>query len=188
MEDLNSAIERCKGKMERILRSEVILKEPSVSIIHCPVEYLREIYKKYVLILKDLKQKYSKWNYGIINLEKELFNLLRDLDYISNEKIAETCKRKDLEINFRGYIIEGLVQEIENCIKSLLESHQQNDPPPFLIIQNIHSCYKHIQTKDIITRIRNQKDVLILILYLQRDKSMPYKSSDYNVNTYFLMR
>jgi hypothetical protein len=171
MDNYEEAIKRCEKKLERIINKEVPLKNPPISIIHSPEKHIKEIYLQYVSMLKRLKSQHPSWDYKILNAEKILFDILRDLDYIDGCKDANTCDRNKLANDLRDSIKDDLIQKIQEGIQILTENNEVRSPPPFLVILNMHACYNYIQTKDLISSLHNlQTNILVLILYLERDR------------------
>jgi len=190
---VKDAIEKCEAILERIIKKEARLRQPPISIIHCPEIYLKEIYIQYVAMLKRLKKRYSEWDYKILNAEKLLFNILKKLEYIDGYCDAKDCRREELAKDLKSSIKDELINTIQEHIQILLKEHNLDGPPSFLVIFNMHACYNYIQTKDLIATIHNlKKDILILILYLQRrsdssSSAEAYKEANYNVNSYPFM-
>lgn len=187
---MSQSFDKLIDYLEKIIRKEEPLRQPPIVIIHCPVELIKNIYMSLVSTLRKLKTKHQQWNYYLLNIEKEIFGILEELDYIGGENYTLTCAREDLERDLSTSVLQELIELVENKIDEILNENLANDYPPFMFLLNMHSCYNYIQTKDIISRIISKEGILILILYLELglsklnpDEDESYKLANYNVHS-----
>ena len=183
------SIDRYKERLGKYVRGELPLRDPSITIIHCQMEYLKTIHKELIFLTIELKIRHPDWNYRILNAEKILFDILRKLRYIDKDNFALSCSRDEFKTNLEGSGKTEFINKIKEELDSLKNNNKINDHPPFLIVLNMHACYNFIQTKDIIAQLINQKGVLLLITYLEgfkREKEPSYKEANYNVNTVYI--
>lgn len=177
-------------KLEKIIKKEEPLRQPPITVVHCPKESIKELYLTFRSKLKEFKLRYSDWNYYLINMEKELFKILDDLEYTDGDKFALNCTREDLTKDLKSSVLQDLIGVIEAQIDQQIKNNKDISYLPFVVLLNIHGCYSFIQTKDIISRIINKKDILIVILYLELSISKlktkedeSYKLANYNVHS-----
>ncbi|MFX0170294.1 MAG: hypothetical protein ACFE9L_00080 [Candidatus Hodarchaeota archaeon] len=188
-EIIELSIDQYKERLNQYILGELPLRDPSITVIHCPKEILIIVHKEFVLFTKEQQIRHPNWHFRIINAEKLLFEILRDYGYIDNEKFAQSCNREELKIDLEGSGRIDFIKKIKEELNKLKETKQTKEHPPFLILLNIHACYNFIQTKDVIAQLINQKGVLLLITYLEgfrKEKDSPYKEANYNVNTVYL--
>ncbi|MHA1371799.1 MAG: hypothetical protein ACTSRA_19025 [Promethearchaeota archaeon] len=190
--NIEKKFEEYREKLERIIKKEVPLRDPAITIVKISVEYVKEVFEKHILLFNKLKNVYPNWTYKIINIEKIFFMLLKKRKYIEWKEFARTMERKGFSKKIQRSIITDLVGEVEKVINELKNSKYSDKYPPFLLILNMHSTYPYIETGDVISRIINEKGVYIIILYIYRkkykkDEPEPYKHANYMVQSQTLI-
>ncbi|MFW9994942.1 MAG: hypothetical protein ACFFD4_23070 [Candidatus Odinarchaeota archaeon] len=186
---MSKSFEQFVEYLEKIITKEEPLRQPPIVIVHCPVKLIKDIYISLVAKLKELKVKHGQWNYYLINMEKKMFDILAELDYIGGDNLALTCSREDLKKDLSASVLKEMVSSVESEIDRIIAANTSSQHPPFVILMNIHGCYDYIQTKDIISRIINKERILILVLYLELglseinpEEDESYKLANYNVH------
>lgn len=182
-------LEDYKLKLKNIIKREIPLRDPAITVIHCPKNNFQQKCVSFMSLISQLHDEFSEWRYRIINAEELLFSLLDEAGYTAEELFVKTNSRDDLRRDLKSNITKKFLSTIDSEIVALKEQYnpQMKNPPPFLIIINMHACYNFIQTKDLIAEIFNQKGVLVLVLYFQyQDNANFYKEANYNVESIFL--
>lgn len=188
----SEAFNSFQNYLEQIITGNIPLRDPSISVVHITPENIEKAHRKILQLFNQFKDKYSQWNFKVVNIEAILFEILKKLRYLKKPFFAKDCRRSELSNDMQNSIKKDLILKVEMEIKKLKESQQKSSKnPSILLIMNFHAAYPYIQTKDLIARIINEKGILILILYLQVDKKTSfekesYKSANYNVHTIYL--
>jgi len=178
-------------ELEKIIKKETPLRDPSISVIHLSKENLEEGYKHQISILKRFKGKYSNWDYKLLNIEKSFFEILKKRRYLEKQQFVKKTSRDVYKNDLKNSIMNDVMDEIQNEVYLLKEKCKHEGNPPFLVLINMHSTYPYIQTKDVISRVINEKGVYIIILYVsdlkhQQGEIESYKYGNYMVHSYFL--
>ena len=63
--DLKDAIEEYEKYLEKIIKKEIPLRDPSICVVHLQKDIFPEQHQEIIYILKRLKQKYSAWTYKV---------------------------------------------------------------------------------------------------------------------------
>jgi hypothetical protein len=105
---------------------------------------------------------------------------------------VKKTERNIYKNDLKNSIMNDVMDIIQNEIYLLKEKCSHNGNPPFLVLINMHSTYPYIQTKDVISRVINEKGVYIIILYVSEFKHHKgeiesYKYGNYLVHSYFLV-
>ena len=166
------------------------LRQPPITIVHFPVEGIKELYTTLRDKLTGFQMKYSGWKFYSLNIEKEIFMILRKLEYTHGDKYALTESRSDLKSDLSNSIKQDLLRKIGELVSKASKENGKNRYPPFVFLLHIHSFYDYIQSKDIITEIINQNNVQIIIPYLETSLTKSnqkgdeiYKLANYNVHS-----
>ena len=177
-------------ELEKIIKLESPLRDPSITIVHCPVKNIKEIYTSFIRAMNEFEIRYNNWEWAPLNMEQELFKVLTEFEYTGGDNYVRSCSRADLKRDLRASVLTEMINNVEQKVDDLLSQKKTTDSPPFLLILNMHACYNYIQTKDIISRIISKKGILILILYLDQglsrlnpDEDESYKLANYNVHS-----
>ena len=187
-EDITSKFSKCEENLERIIKKEVPLRDPSITVVKIPVSNAEDIIKRHQLMLKKFKGKFADWTYKTLNVERVFFDALKARDFTEGIQVVKDCDRKEFEDDVRNAILSDLIERIEKEIHALKNIRGADGKPPFLVLLNMHSTYPFIETGDIISRIINEKGVYVIILYVIGDKyrmeeSEPYKHANYTVHS-----
>ncbi|MHA1679397.1 MAG: hypothetical protein ACTSUE_00160 [Promethearchaeota archaeon] len=190
--DIEKKFEEYQGELEKIIKKEVPLRDPAISIVKISVKHVKEVFQRHITLFDKLKKIYSGWTYQIINIEQMFFDLLKKRRYIEGKEFARTMDRKGFSKKIRGSVVNDLVENVETVIQELKETENSEKYPPFLLILNMHSTYPYIETGDVISRIINEKGVYVLILYINekefsQEDSEPYKHANYTVHSQVLI-
>jgi hypothetical protein len=190
-EDNLQKLEQYKLELEKIITRETPLRDPSISVIHLSKENVAEGYKHFLTILKKLQGNYTNWEYKILNIEESFFEILKKRRDIEKQQFVKTTERDVFKNDLIVSRMKDLMDEIQNEVKLLKEKCKHEGNPPFLILINMHSTYPYIQTKDVISRVINEKGVYIIILYVsdirhQQGEIESYRYGNYLVHSYFL--
>ena len=183
-------MEKLFDNLDKIIKKEEPLRQPPIMIVHIPANSIKELYTSFRSKLKDFKMRHSEWNYYLMNVEKELYKVLDEQYYTDKFNTALKSTRDQLVNGLKSGVLDDFVAAIENKIDQCIKENVNNSSPPFFVLLNMHAFYNHIQTKDIISRIINKSNILILILYLDLSltdlkiqKEEAYKLANYNVHT-----
>ena len=146
----------------------------------------------FLTILKRLKSKYTNWEYKLLNIEKCFFEILKKRRYIEKQQFVKNTEREVYKKDLETSILNDLMDIIQNEVYILKEKCSYKGNPPFLVLINMHSTYPYIQTKDVISRVINEKGVYIVILYASEFKHHQveiesYRYGNYLVHSYFLI-
>ena len=152
--------------MEKLIKGEEPLRQPPIYVVHIPPNLVKELYTTFIAQLKEFKVRNPKWDYLQINMEKELFKILDELQYTDGAKTALTGTREELKSGLESSVKNDLIRKVETLIDSFSSNYDNFRSPPFVALLNMHACYPYIQTKDIISTIINKSDILIIIFYL----------------------
>ncbi len=187
-EEISKKFEKCEENLEKIIKKEVPLRDPSIVIVKIPANHAEDIFKRHHLMLKKFQGKFKNWRPTELNMEKIFFDSLRAHEFIEGMQVARDCDRKEFANDVHNAILNDLIEQIQKEILALKEQYNASGKVPFLILINMHSTYPLIETGDIISRINNEKGVYIVILYIIRDKytmedSEPYKHGNYMVDS-----
>lgn len=190
-EEILQKIEKYENGLEKIIKREIPLRDPSISVVHLSKENIVEGYKHFLKILERLKVKYTNWEYKLVNLEKVFFDFLKKRRYIEKQEFVKSTERNVYKKDLKNSILKDIMDYIQNEVTLLKGKIKTEGNPPFLVLLNMHSTYPYIQTKDIISQIINEKGVYIIILYISDIKHQygeieSYKIGNYMVHSYFL--
>ena len=190
-EDIIQKLEQYEYELEKIITRDTPLRDPSISVIHLSKENVAEGFKHYLTILKRLQGKYTNWEYKLLNVEKSFFEILKKRRYIEKQQFVKKTERDIYKNDLKNSIMKDLMDIIQNEVYLLKEKCKHEGNPPFLVLINMHSTYPYIQTKDVISRIINEKGVYIIILYVsdikhQQGEIESYRYGNYTVHSYFL--
>ncbi len=190
-EDILQKLEQYELELEKIITRDIPLRDPSISVIHLSKEHVAEGYKHYLTILKKLQGKYTNWEYKLLNIEKSFFEILKKRRYIEKQQFVKKTERETYKNDLKNSILNDVMAIIQNEVNLLKEKCRLEGNPPFLVLINMHSTYPYIQTKDVISRIINEKGVYIIILYVsdikhQQGEIESYRYGNYMVHSYFL--
>ncbi len=190
-EKILQKLEQYELDLEKIITRETPLRDPSISVIHLSKENIVEGYKQYLTILERLKVKFSNWEYKLLNIEKKFFEILKKRRDIEKQQFVKTTERVIFKKDLIDSRMRDLMDDIQKEVYLLKEKCQNQVNPPFLVLLNMHSTYPYIQTKDVISRVINEKGVYIIILYVsdikhQRGEIESYRYGNYMVHSYFL--
>jgi len=191
-EEIIQKLAQYELELEKIIKREIPLRDPSISIIHLSKENVVEGYKHHLSILKRLKGKYTNWDYNLLNIEKLFFEILKKRRYLEKQQFIKTTERDVYKNDLKNSIMNDLMEKIQNEIHLLKDKCKQDGNPPFLVLINMHSTYPYIQTKDVISRVINEKGIYIIILYVSdvkfhQKEIESYKYGNYMVHSYFLI-
>ncbi len=191
-EDIVQILKRYEDELEKIITLDTGLRDPSISVIHLSKENLTEGYMHFLTILKRLKSKYTNWEYKLLNIEKYFFEILKKRRYIEKQQFVKNTEREVYKKDLETSILNDLMDIIQNEVYILKEKCSYKGNPPFLVLINMHSTYPYIQTKDVISRVINEKGVYIVILYASEFKHHQaeiesYRYGNYLVHSYFLI-
>ena len=187
-EEKRSNDSKCEEYLEKIIKKEIPLRDPSISVVHIAVNRADDTLKKHQLMLRKFKGKFADWTYKVLNVERVFFDALKARDFIDGLHVVKECDRKEFENDVRNAILSDVLERIENEIEKLKTIRDSDGKPPFLVLVNMHSTYPLIETGDIISRIINQKGVYVIILYINEIKSSvedpePYRHGNYTVHS-----
>ncbi len=190
-EDITQKLDQYEFELEKIINREMPLRDPSISVIHLSKENVAEGYKHYINILKRLHSKYTNWEYKLLNIEKRFFEILKKRRYLEKQQFVKKTQRDVYQNDLKNSIKKDLMDGIQNEVYLLKEKCKHEGNPPFLVLINMHSTYPYIQTKDVISRVINEKGIYIIILYVsdikhQKGDIESYKYGNYMVHSYFL--
>ncbi len=190
-EEIIQKLKQYEIELEKIITLENPLRDPSISVIHLSKENIVEGYKQYLTILERLKVKFSNWEYKLLNIEKKFFEILKKRRDIEKQQFVKTTERATFKKDLIDSRMWDLMDDIQNEVYLLKEKCQHEGNPPFLVLLNMHSTYPYIQTKDVISRVINEKGVYIIILYVSDIKHQlgeieSYRYGNYMVHSYFL--
>ncbi|KKM79769.1 hypothetical protein LCGC14_1346580 [marine sediment metagenome] len=190
-EDITQKLDQYEFELEKIINREMPLRDPSISVIHLSKENIVEGYNQYLTILERLKVKFSNWEYKLLNIEKKFFEILKKRRDIEKQQFVKTTERATFKNDLKNSIKKDLMDGIQNEVYLLKEKCKHEGNPPFLVLLNMHSTYPYIQTKDVISRVINEKGVYIIILYVSDIKHQlgeieSYRYGNYMVHSYFL--
>jgi hypothetical protein len=59
--DLTDSLTQFESHLEQIVRKEVPLRDPSISVIHITPKHIQEAYTQLLLLFKRLKERYAQW-------------------------------------------------------------------------------------------------------------------------------
>jgi len=191
-EEIIQKLAQYELELEKIIKREIPLRDPSISVIHLSKENVVEGYKHHLSILKRLKGKYTNWDYNLLNIEKKFFEILKKRRYLEKQQFIKTTERDVYKNDLKNSIMNDLMEKIQNGIHLLKDKCKQDGNPPFLVLINMHSTYPYIQTKDVISRVINEKGIYIIILYVSdvkfhQEEIESYKYGNYMVHSYFLI-
>jgi len=190
-EDITQKLDQYEFELEKIINREMPLRDPSISVIHLSKENIVEGYNQYLTILERLKVKFSNWEYKLLNIEKKFFEILKKRRDIEKQQFVKTTERATFKKDLIDSRMRDLMDDIQKEVYLLKEKCQNQGNPPFLVLLNMHSTYPYIQTKDVISRVINEKGVYIIILYVSDIKHQlgeieSYRYGNYMVHSYFL--
>ncbi len=187
------SLDACEAKIEKIIRGDYPLRPPCIAVIHLPYSRIREVYQAYYAMMGKFQTKYHDWKHEILNLEKVLFQVLREMGYTDpDDQFALEESRETLKDDMKSNGVQRVLEIIEEHLDRL-DKENAGSKTPVLLIGNMHACYPFIHTGDVISRVFNQQKVLLLILYADDDftrydqeSEIKYKHSNYNVRSYLL--
>ena len=190
--DINQKLEQYELDLEKIITRDSPLRDPSISIIHLSKEKVTEGYKHYLTILKHLKSKYTNWEFKLLNVEKCFFEILKKHRYIEKQQFVKKTERDIYKNDLKNSVMNDLMDIIQKEVYLLKEKSKLEGNPPFLVLLNMHSTYPYIQTKDVISRVINEKGVYIILLYVSdrrhhQGEIESYRYGNYLVHSYFLI-
>ena len=190
-EKILQKLEQYELDLEKIITRETPLRDPSITVIHLSKENIVEGYNQYLTILERLKVKFSNWEYKLLNIEKKFFEILKKRRDIEKQQFVKTTERATFKKDLIDSRMRDLMDDIQKEVYLLKEKCQNQGNPPFLVLLNMHSTYPYIQTKDVISRVINEKGVYIIILYVSDIKHQlgeieSYRYGNYMVHSYFL--
>ncbi|GAB4318352.1 MAG: hypothetical protein Kow0069_21420 [Promethearchaeota archaeon] len=177
--------------LETVIRGRYSPPSPFITVIHFRVSEIREVYTQFVVAFRALQTKYADWRYRLLNLEQVFFAVLREKGYFGEEDLLAETKREEFQRDVGNNGLRRVVDKIKEALNDL-SAKNSSSKTPVLLLLNIHACYPFIRTGDITSRVMDQQQCLLLILYADDDVAsstsrdvdkVEYKLSNYNVNT-----